>query len=537
MALASTLAALGGCNGGTDPADAPALRIAILGEVRSDDPLQAQSPAERLIAGELHLGLLRIGSGGQLTPGVAESWRVSDDGLSYLFRLKPAKWPDGKDVTGIDAAASLRRSIRDRPDLPALGELDAIEGAVPVRERRKPLSALGVHVLTPDVIEIRLSRPAPALLALLAEPNLAITRPMRMKGRENGRLALGSYRLTAEKTPKSDHPKQIHYDLANHGQPRPDQPWNLRILPFQSTEAAIQAFRSNTADAVLGGALEGVADARAIGGVQSFRATPALGAVGLTVNLQRPLLADARVRRALAMAIDRPALVGRLFNMREMLPLVSLVPPTVTGYASPTAPDWAAWSLAQRQTEARRLLIEAGYGEAATAAMSPDDAEANALRIEISFVDGVEARSVIQAVAEAWAPLGVAVRALARSPESQAATLKAGDFDMAFDVRVESVDSPLPFLRVFACGQAQNFGRYCNLGADAMITLAQSLPNIVQRTAELQKAEAAMLKDMPFLPLFVPARWSLLRAEVEGWSPSSAGAVQASSLRWGGKGA
>ncbi|QCI79587.1 hypothetical protein E6W36_08670 [Hankyongella ginsenosidimutans] len=236
MALASTLAALGGCNGGTDPADAPALRIAILGEVRSDDPLQAQSPAERLIAGELHLGLLRIGSGGQLTPGVAESWRVSDDGLSYLFRLKPAKWPDGKDVTGIDAAASLRRSIRDRPDLPALGELDAIEGAVPVRERRKPLSALGVHVLTPDVIEIRLSRPAPALLALLAEPNLAITRPMRVKGRENGRLALGSYRLTAEKTPKSDHPKQIHYDLANHGQPRPDQPWNLRILPFQSTE-------------------------------------------------------------------------------------------------------------------------------------------------------------------------------------------------------------------------------------------------------------------------------------------------------------
>lgn len=536
MAAASALAALVGCNAGTDPADAPALRIGVLGDVHSSDPLQAQSAAERLIAGELHLGLLRIGSSGQLATGVAESWRVSDDGLSYLFRLKPAKWPDGKDLTGADVAASLRRSIRDRPDLPALGDLDAIENAVAVREQRKPPGALGIRVLTPDVIEIRLSRPAPALLALLAEPNLAITRPIRVKGRDSGRYALGSYRLTAEKTAKSDLPAQIQYDLAYHGARRPDQPWALRILPFPGAEDAIQAFRSGSVDAVLGGQLEGVADARAIGGVQNFRAAAALGVVGLRVNLLRPSLADARVRRALAMMIDRPALVGRLFNMREMLPLVSLVPPTVTGYATPTTPDWAAWNLAQRQTEARRLLIEAGYGEASAAAASGDDAGSKALRIEISFIDGIEARSVIQAVAEAWAPLGVVVRALARSPESHAAMLKTGDFDMAFDVRFESVDSPLPFLRVFACGQAQNFGHSCNQDADVAIAQAQSLPDIVQAAAELQKAEAVLLDDMPFVPLFVPARWSLLRAEVEGWTPSTTGVLRASALHWGGKG-
>lgn len=536
---AVTLLAVGalcGCSPGTNPADAPPVRIAALGAANSADPLKAQSSPERLVAGEVHLGLLRINSNGQLAPGLAESWRVSDDGLTYLFRLKPTKWPDGKDVTCVDVAASLRRAVRDRPDLPALGELDAIEGAVPVRARRKSLSAFGIRVLTPDVMEIRLSRPAPALLALLAEPNLVITRSVRAKNGGNERYALGPYRLTTEKTQKAGGPDQTHYDLTLQGKPRPNQPWNVRILPFSGTEDAIQAFRSGRVDVVLGGQLEGVADARAIGGVQNFRAVSALGVVGLRINLQRPLLADARVRRALAMAIDRPAIVGRLFNLREMLPLVSLVPPTVTGYATPTAPNWANWALPQRQTEARRLLIEAGYSEAALATLSEDDPESKALRIEISFVDGVEARSVIQAIAEAWAPLGIRVRALARNPDNQAAILEAGDFDMAFEVRTESVDSPLPFLRVFACDQGQNFGRYCNPDADAMITRAQSLPDIVQRTAELQMAEAAMLNDMPFLPLFVPARWSLLRAEVEGWSPSASGVMRASSLRWRGKG-
>ena len=57
-------------------------------------------------------GLVRFDGAGQVEPGLAERWNVSDDGLSYIFRLASGEWPDGRKIMARDVARILKRQIR-----------------------------------------------------------------------------------------------------------------------------------------------------------------------------------------------------------------------------------------------------------------------------------------------------------------------------------------------------------------------------------------------------------------------------------------
>ena len=105
--------------------------------------------------------------GGNIVGGLAERWNVSDDGMSYIFRLAATKWPDGRKVTAEQVAQLLKRAVGPRSKNPLKDALGAIDDIVAMTDR---------------VIEIRLTAPRPNLLALLAQPDLAILRGRRRHG-------------------------------------------------------------------------------------------------------------------------------------------------------------------------------------------------------------------------------------------------------------------------------------------------------------------------------------------------------------------
>ncbi len=104
-------------------------------------------------------GLVRFDANGQIEPGLAERWIVIDGGGSYIFRLREAKWNDGTAVTSEQIVPILRRLVSPRSGNPLAPFLTAIDEIV---------------VMTPQVIEVRLSRPRPDLLKLFAQPEMAI---------------------------------------------------------------------------------------------------------------------------------------------------------------------------------------------------------------------------------------------------------------------------------------------------------------------------------------------------------------------------
>src|SRR5512139_2183527 len=86
---------------------------------------------QSILVANVAQGLVRFDASGQIVPGLAERWNVTDDGLSYIFRLQTAEWPDGRKITAQQVARLLRRQIAARSSNPLKDTLGAIQEVVP----------------------------------------------------------------------------------------------------------------------------------------------------------------------------------------------------------------------------------------------------------------------------------------------------------------------------------------------------------------------------------------------------------------------
>lgn len=507
-------AALAGCGKNDDKSAAvQTLRIIAIGSIETTDPHRAESPPERILAGEIHRGLLTVDASGQIVPGLAESWWVSEDGLSYIFRLRPAQWPDGRPLSPNDVVTSFRRMLAPGNRHPLSDWLAIIRNGEAVRSARVGTHQLGVRALTDTVVEIVLEKPRPAFLALLAEPSAAVVRHIRRSGKME-LMGLGPYRVSARQDQKlSLEANSTSFGAQGLGFAR------IELTAEADPLAAIQAFREQRADIITGGAVTGITEASTFPTPAVLHLEQAIGLYGLVAQTRRGPLADVRLRRALAMTVDRQGLTRQLFNISAMTSVESLVPPGLNGYGDPALPDWAAWTLEQRLTEARRLFAEAGYG--------PD----KPLPLTIALPRGTEDQQIIAAIASAWQALGVQVTAKIGTAKTLPEMISRGEFDLALRPTISSVDQPMAFLAPFVCEARRNVGGYCNEEADRLIDEAGETVQPADRAAIFKRAEQLMTNDAPAISLFVPVRWSLVRQSVTGWTENPAGRHPLSALK------
>src|SRR6478609_4597081 len=137
-----------------------AVEVAII-----DTPEQLFGNGVRLSSGAQHLraatgaGLVALDAQGEVIPALADRWIVTDDGRSFIFRLRDGTWPDGRELTAETARAALVEALR------ALRGTSLGLDLQPIAE---------VRAMAGRVIEIRLSSPIPMLLQLLAQPELEL---------------------------------------------------------------------------------------------------------------------------------------------------------------------------------------------------------------------------------------------------------------------------------------------------------------------------------------------------------------------------
>lgn len=470
IALLAMLTA--GCGGAAGDGRAT-LRADLAGEVGD-----AATAPHRAVTGATQIGLVAFDSGGRVVPGLASSWRIADDGLSVIFRLHPRKWPDGKPVTANDVVASLRRAAADsRNPLRAL------------------LATVSADAPVDNVVEVRLAGAIPGLLALLAQPELAVTRGGPRPP------PLGPFRV-------ADAAKSPIMLTRNPGAPSGET--TLAAIALTAADdpgAAIARFARDRTDLVIGDGLAGFGDARLLASSNALRVEPAWGVYGYLANTRSGPLADARVRRALAMAIDRDDLGSRLFGV-ALPPVLGLVPP-LPSEPVPALPDWAIQAPAARLELARQLLAAAGF------------TAATPLTVKISLPDAREHAAVAAEVAADWARIGVRTQTVARPAALHAAAVARGDYDLALLERVSPVDTPLAFLLPFTC--AARTGGYCNTRADEVIAGARTTADPAAQATALALAEGAIIADTPMIALFAPVRWALVARRVTGWSSNAAG--------------
>lgn len=131
------------------------------------DPNKAQLVTESNVMYDILVGLTTFNAKGETVPGMATSWSVSPDGLTWTFKLRKANWSDGVPVTASDFVASFRRIQDPKTASPYAYLLYLIQGSQEVNAGKTKSSTIGAFAPDPQTLVIKLTHPAPYLPLLM----------------------------------------------------------------------------------------------------------------------------------------------------------------------------------------------------------------------------------------------------------------------------------------------------------------------------------------------------------------------------------
>lgn len=457
---------------------------------RGLDPQMVSDLASTRIAADLFEGLTRFDASGRPEAGLAESWTISADGKSWTFRLHDGlRFSDGTPIAASVFPAALAR-IRDEKSGSPHGALFGVIDSIDAPDAG--------HVI------VRLTNPFPELPALLAHPAMAALPFHRIKAvgekwtADRPLVTSGAYRL-------DDWKLNQQLELSANPNWHSGKPATPRLIwrPMDNMNSAMRLVLAGGADI---GSDYPPARHHWLKAQypQLVRSHPFLGTYYFAFNTRKAPFNDVRVRRALAMAVDRDWIARQMVDAGNE-PAWGLLPPGL-GEGRPLQPGWAAWPRAKRLDEARRLLAEAGY-----------DAR-HPLSFEIRFNSSTEHRRAAVAMATMWRDLGVDARLLNSEASLHFDSLKRADFAFARSGWIADLPAPENFLAVHRSDAgAQNYSGYANPAYDAALDAALAEPDPARRAAKMRVAEATLIADMPILPLYYYASRALVRPNVTGW--------------------
>ncbi|MEZ5459880.1 MAG: ABC transporter substrate-binding protein [Steroidobacteraceae bacterium] len=230
----------------------------------------------------------------------------------------------------------------------------------------------------------------------------------------------------------------------------------------------------------------------------------------LVLNQRKPPFNDPRVRRALALAIDRNVLTDRILR-KTALPAYTLVPVAVSRYKAPT-PDYASATMPARQAEARKLLAAAGYGPG------------KPLRFTMQYFTEARTRTLAVAMVSMWRAVGVNCELINKDLGSVISSVRAANYEVSLYAWFSSFDDPSTFLDIVTTKPRGSFTGYSNPAFDAAFGTANSTAVAAERQVALARAESIALADTPVIPLFTNINQRLVARRVSGWQDNPRGA-------------
>jgi oligopeptide transport system substrate-binding protein len=447
-------------------------------------------------------------------PGVAERWDVSADGLTYTFHLRAdARWSNGDPVTARDFAFSFQRILT-----PAFGAeysymLWPIKNAEAFNKGKlSDFASVGVDVVDDRTLRIRLERPTPYLPSLaahgtwlplhratlekfdaVAKRGTAWTRPGNLVS--NGPFTLAEWtpnaRLVVTKNPR-------YWDAAH------TQLEKIVFFPIEKNDVEERDFRAGQLHITYELPMAKVPAYRTASPAQ-LRSDPLLDTLYVNFNVTKPPLDNPKVRRALALAIDRESISHRLFY--DVWPAAHALTPANCGSYTPRAQvpnDFAA---------ARQLLAEAGH---------PGGRGLPAMAIQV--LNDANQPRIAEALQEMWArELGVHITIEPYEQKTWLQNQQTKTHTIGLMGWVADFADPVTFLSLMQTDNGNNWTGWSNKTYDQLLEQAANTADPNARFEIFQRAEALMLEDAPIAPLINRARTYLIRPEVKNWDPAPLG--------------
>jgi oligopeptide transport system substrate-binding protein len=479
------------------------LRRIVASEITSLDPQRPTGQLTAELGPELFTGLTTTDAAGRIAPGCAASWTTSADGLNWTFRLRRGlAWSDGRPLDARDFLFTLRRYLAPATGVAQATRLESIRGARELRAGRQPATALGVQVIDPLTLLIRLEHPDVELPLNLAAAYCVPQHLIDSRGREWAKPDLivtnGPYRIESWAAGAKDvrliRNARFH-DAASVAIER------VEWLTGYDDTTRLRLFRLGQVDIASIEDMGNLALARReLGGMLRSSAECALGAIGL--NTTRKPLDRVPLRQALSIALDRAVLATRVRGLGEQ-PWDAALPPGIPQYPPPLRPEHAGWPMQRRIEAARALVAQAGIS--------------GRLKLGAGFPASPTVRKVFLAVAAMWKPIGIDLELLPLDGRAYTAALQRGDYDIFSYAAFAVVPSAANFLDRFVTDSAENVTRHRNAEYDRLIREAERQPTVAKRFALYREAEKILLRDVPFIPTWAGVSNRLVAKRVRGW--------------------
>jgi oligopeptide transport system substrate-binding protein len=443
-------------------------------------------------------------------PGVAEKWDVSPDGLTYTFYLRAdARWSSGDAVTAQDFIDSWHRILTPSLGAANASQLYLIQGAESFNKGDSPFEQVGLRAPDSRTLKVSLEHPAPWFLSVLGSPAWMPVPVSTIK--KYGGIAARENRWATPEHWVGNGPFVL--TAWHRGQEivvtRSPTYWDearvrlkeIHFHAFDSVDAEERAFRAGQLHVTETLPPDKI-DTYRKDAPELLRIDPLLGTYFLRVNVRRPGLNDARIRLALALAIDRAALVDKVLRGGQA-PALSFTPLGLGSYAPEPL-------LGTNVDRARRLLADAGH---------PGGAGLPA--IELLYNSSETNRIIAEAVQEMWRrQLGVAVSLMNEDLKSAESARESGAYDLLRSSWIADYADPSAFLEIWRSDSSNNFTGWRNPDFDSILFTADRTADTAARNALYAKAELILVNEAPIIPLYHYTHVFLIRPSVHGWSPT-----------------
>lgn len=454
--------------------------------------------------------LLLINENNEVVGGQAESWETSEDGLTWTFTMRDGlKWSDGTDLNAKDFEYSFKRMVDPNTAAPyaetCLGMIDGFEEAAGFPDADGNPTAEP----NPDALNVKASDDGKTLTIVLSYPcsyfdkmaAFATMSPVQQATVE----ANGDAWCTSPDTFVSNGPYMItdwtpSERIVLTKNPNYVGGWDsskivsdtITLLLLEDSSASYAAYNSGEAQLIKDVPTDEIPSLTKAEDGGDFYADTILGTYYVSLNLQRDAFKDAKVRKALSLAIDRDYVANTImqgtYSAADSIVGPGIVDESGYFHDNGNAPYISA-DYEANLAEAKKLLEEAGYpnGEGYPT-------------IEYSTNDAGYHVPLAEYLQQAWGDLGITLTINKMEWSSFTPARRAGEYDVARNGWVMDYNDPSNMLDLFCSGNGNNDGKYSNPDFDAAID-ASRVADSAEHFAQLHKAEDILMEDMGCLPI------------------------------------
>ncbi|MGB9867678.1 MAG: peptide ABC transporter substrate-binding protein [Bacillota bacterium] len=475
------------------------------------DPAKATGVPENTVTTAVFEGLTRV-KGTETVPGVAERWEVKDNGTKWVFYLrKNAKWSNGDPVTAHDFVFAWQRALDPATKSEYAYQLYYLKNAEEFNTGKiKDPAQVGVKALDDYTLEATLEAPCPYFTFLTAFPTYFPVHQKTVKADPEGwatkpetYIGNGPFKMVKweHKSKMEFVPNEHYWDRANVKLDR----LVFTLVEDETTELTM--FEADQLDMTQAVPTSEVPRLRKEG---KLKTEPILGTYYYLFNTTKKPFNNPKVRRALALAIDRNAIIETVLKNAGQVPAYAFVP-----FGMPDAAPGSDFRkvggdfFKEDLQEAKKLLAEAGY---------PDG---KGLKVEILYNNLEGHKLIAEAIANMWkTKLGVEATLRAEEWQVYLDTRSKLNYQVARAGWVADYADAMNFLDMWTSNSGNNDTGWKNKKYDDLITKARKTADNAERIKTLHEAEKLLMDEMPIIPIYFYVQNRCIKDYVKGYVPT-----------------